>query len=94
MCKTPHFVLKNYTICVNLMKSYTLYVKLHILCNIKAVSFMYQLENFHLAEFFTQPAVVMVVTNIRCGTMLHELGQREESIKTVINMIDCVTGAK
>ena len=46
---------KNYT-CV---PNYTLFIKLHNLCNIKAVSFMYPLR------IFTQPAIVMVVTNMK-----------------------------
>ena len=28
---------------------------------------MYPLKILHLTEFFTQPAVVMVVTNMKCG---------------------------
>ena len=43
MCKITHF-----KICVN----DTLFVKLHIVCNIKAVSFTYPLENFTLDWFF------------------------------------------
>ena len=34
------------------MKNYTLFVKLQILCNIKAVSFAYPLENFTLYWIF------------------------------------------
>ena len=35
---------------------------------------MFQLEKFYLAKFFTQPAVVMVVTNIKYDTVLLYLG--------------------
>ena len=42
--------LKLHTLCqiTHCVSNYTLFVKLHILCNIKAVSFTYPLENFTL----------------------------------------------
>ena len=51
VCKTPHFV-ENYTICVNIMKNYILFVEQHILCNIKGVSFTYPFEIFTLDWIF------------------------------------------
>ena len=50
-CKTPHFV-QNYTIFVNPVKNYIVFVEQHILCNIKGVSFTYPLEFFTLGWIF------------------------------------------
>ena len=46
--------LKLHTLCqiTHCVSNYTLFVKLHILCNIKAVSFTYPLEILHLTEYF------------------------------------------
>ena len=59
MCKTTQIVW-----------NYTIFVKLHILCDIKLVSFLHFGKFYTWLKFFTQLAVVMVVTNMRCDCMI------------------------
>ena len=71
LCVKKNLCVKNDTLCV---KSHPeckiIYVKLHTFnfCNHDEdlnTSFLNYWKILHLTEFFTQPAVVMVVTNIR-----------------------------
>ena len=68
---------------LSLCEMYTVCQRTHILlnytfhaCNITAVFSRSNWKILHLAKFFTQPAVVMVVTNMRCGYNVgdHEIG--------------------
>ena len=40
----------------------------------KSIFFAFQLETFYLAKFFTQPAVMLDVTNIKNDSVLLYLG--------------------